>query len=86
VPKIVYEVCTKVLRSLQAGEYHADHVAAAFYNPEKPVFTSPFYFHLLGLVQHQDFVVSVDETALNTPIITSEQINLKIKSYKVRHT
>ena len=83
VPKLINEVCKKIKEKLESGEYFPEHVASAFYDLDKPVFTSPFYLHLLGLVETQDYLVSVDETAFNSPVMMSEQINTKIRGYKV---
>lgn len=84
VPKLVNQVCNSINTQLSDGRYHPEHVAAAFYDPDHPIFTSPLYLSLLGITQNQDFLVSVDETCLNSPVMMSDQIALKIRKYKVK--
>ena len=84
VPKLVDEVGNKIKSKLESGECHPEHVAAAFYDLEKPVFTSPFYLAMLGLISQQNYLVSVDETCLNSPVMMGDTIDAKIRKYKVR--
>ena len=84
VPKIVYDVCKKIKERLENGEYYPEHITAAFYDPDKPVFTSPFYLSLLGITQIQELVISIDETCLHSPSMIGQQLDTKIKAHKVR--
>ena len=83
VPRLIHEVCGKILKGLEEGHLHPEFVSAAFYDLEKPVFTSPIYMGYLGVPQGNEYYVSVDETYFNSPVTSTEQISEKIRVYKV---
>ena len=83
VPKLIDEICKKITKKLKNGEYLPEYLSSAFYNLDSPIFASPLYLQLLELPEEQNLLISVDETIVNNPLIINEQINEKIRSYKV---
>lgn len=85
IPKLIYEVCKKIKQGMELGVYMPEQVSMAFYDLERPVFTNPTYMRLLGFIQNTEMVVSVDETAMNSPVGTIiDQVEGKIRGFKVR--
>jgi hypothetical protein len=85
LPKLVYEVCKLIESRMSLGVVQPEQVSCSFYDVERPVFSSPTYLSLLGVVQANEFVISIDETAMNSPAVTLiEQMEAKIRTYKVR--
>ena len=84
IPKLVYEVSKLIETRLSNGTYIPEQISCAFYDVERPVFTSPSYLSLLGISHVNEFVISIDETAMNSPAVTLiEQMEAKIRTFKV---
>ena len=85
IPILVYEVGKLVENRLANGVLLPEQLSCAFYDVERPVFSSPTYLSLLGVAQVNEFVISIDETAMNSPAVTLiEQMEAKIRTYKVK--
>jgi hypothetical protein len=86
VPKLIYEISKLIESRLSLGQVQPEQVSCSFYDVERPVFSSPTYLSLLGIINSNEFVISIDETAMNSPAVTLiEQMEAKIRTYKVRN-